>query len=100
MYKYSVMAPMNAGAKQLDDELVVAMRASIEIVSILPPELAPTGAAAEAVLEVRIAITRAVRILPSPGGVFLAKFERDLMILRDSLKKAADKLNREIVSRV
>lgn len=93
---YSLMAPMLAGAKRLDDDLVVAMRASIEIVSVLSPEMAPTGTAAEALIRARTAITNAVGIIPKAGEVFFAKFEKDLETLRDELKSAADELRGDI----
>ena len=95
----AIMAPALAGAKRIDDELLISARTSLEIVSALPPEMAPTAKAAEALIRARTAITNAVGIVPQPGEVFIARFERDLEKLRDALRNAADELRSDIASR-
>lgn len=95
IHEYSVKAPALAAAKMIDDELVISARTSLEIVSALPPELAP---AAGALIRARTAITNAIGIVPKPGKVFFARFEKDLETLRDALKNAADELRSDIAT--
>lgn len=99
MHKNSVMAPLSAGAKRIDNTLVISARASLEIVSALPPEMAPTAKAAEALIRARTAIANAIGIVPKSGEIFIAKFERDLETLQEALKNAADELRSDIATR-
>lgn len=89
-------APAMAGAKRLDDDLVTSARTSIQLVSTLPAETAPSAKAAEALVRTRTAIANAIDIIPTPGIVFAAFHERDLAALRDDLRAAANILREDI----
>lgn len=97
--EYALHAPALAAAKRLDDALVIAMRESIELVSVLQPTMAPTATAAVALIRARTAIKNAVPAIPEPGVVYFAEFEAELAVLRDALQSAADELHGDAASR-